>query len=454
MVEQRLHRPLGTFETALALTGERAPFVVVAVIHFEAGPGPDRLRRALDRLQRRYPLLRVRIVRRGSEFRYDSEEVPPVPLEVVRRDGEEHWKRLAEAELNRPFDAARGPLLRCTYLVSPAESGAVGTGSSDLALTFHHAVMDGTSGTVFVNRLLALCAAEEGAEPVPQEEASRDEAVPREEALPPAETFFPPRFRGLSGGWRRAAYLARQLGDEILFRLRSRGVRRPPIDDSARCRILCVELPRPTTSALIHRLRRQRLTLATALNAAFLMAVFKHLYGGPRAPLRYIQFANLRPYLRPPVAQHHLGSFISMLRFTSYLSGPQSFWPLAHRLSRQVAAGLARGDKFTAALLAQTLMRTMQRRRSERMAATAVSYAGVTRLPDRPDGAPNIGVHAFVSNIDIGPELTALARLFEGRLMLDAVYLDVDMDEKQARRVMEEIRKILEGAARGEGDDE
>ncbi|MGD8816725.1 MAG: condensation domain-containing protein [Acidobacteriota bacterium] len=443
MVEQRLHRPLGAFETALTLTGEHAPFVVVAVIHLEDGPGPDRLRWVLDQLQRRYPLLRVRIVRRGRDFWYDSAKVPPVPLEVFRQDGEEHWKRLAEAELNRPFDAARGPLLRCSYLVPSNDSSGERTGSSDLVLTFHHAVMDGTSGTVFVNRLLALCAADESSG-----------AAPPEEALPAVETFFPPRFRGLSGAWRRAEYLARNLGDEILFRLRSRGVRRPPIDGSARCRILCGELPREPTSALIRRLRSHRLTVATALNTAFLMAAYKHLYGGSGAPLRYMQFADLRPYLRPPVAEHHLGSFISMLRFTANLHGPQSFWPLAHRLSRQVAAGFGRGDKFTAALLAQTLMRTMIHRRSERMAATAVSYAGVTRLVDRPDGAAGVGIHAFVSNIDIGPELTAQARLFEGRLMLDAVYLDVDMDEGRAQRAMQEVLEILEEAAKGGGDNE
>jgi len=433
MVEQRLHRPLGAFETALTLTGEHAPFVVVAVIHLGVGPAPERLRRVLDQLQRQYPLLRVRIVRRGSDFWYDSEDVPPIPLEVIQQDAGQHWEHLAEAELNRPFDAARGPLLRCTYLLP----------SADLVLTFHHAVMDGTSGTVLVNRLLALCASDEVTE-----------TVPHEEALPPVETFFPARFRGLPGKWRQAAYLARQLGDEIVFRLRSRSVRRPPIDGSAHCRILCVELSTVATSALIHRLRRQRLTLAAALNAAFLLAVFKHLYGGSRAPLRYIQFADLRPYLRPPVARHHLGSFISMLRFTAYLSGPQSFWPLAHRLSRQVAAGLGRGDKFTAALLAQTLMRTLLHRRSERMAATAVSYAGVTRLAVRPDGAPGVGFHAFVSDVDVGPELTAQARLFEGRLMLDVVYLDVDMDEERAQRVMQEVLEILEEAAQGDGDNE
>ncbi|MCB1032729.1 MAG: hypothetical protein KDD47_02715 [Acidobacteria bacterium] len=440
MVEHRLHRPLGTFEAALTVTGEHAPFVVVAVIHFDGGPTPERLRRVLDELQRKHPLLRVRIVRHGKELWYDSEEVPRIPFEILQRQSDGHWVELAEAELNRRFDAEKGPLLRCSYLKASPDEGS-GAVRSDLVLTFHHAVMDGTSGTVLVNRLLELAAA--------QDAELCEEA---EEALPPVETFFPARFRGSRGRWQMARYLGRQIADEVRFRMGSRGGRRPSVDPSARCRIYSAELSCEATEALARRLRRERLTVATALNAAFLLAAFRHLYGGRNALLRYINFANLRPYLRPPVEEHHLGSFISMLRFTARLGEEPSFWPLAHRLSRQVEAGLRRGEKFTAALLAQTLMRTLIRRRSERMAATAVSYAGVTRLEPGREGARTAGMHAFVSNVDLGPELTAQARILDGRLRIDAVVLDTDMDEALAGKIMDEILWILGTAGREAAD--
>ena len=73
---------------------------------------------------------------------------------------------------------------------------------------------------------------------------------------------------------------------------------------------------------------------------------------------------------------------------------------------------------------------------------------------DRPSGlAPTEaaelirGVHSFVSNIAIGPEFSAQARLFRARLCWDFVYLDADMDEAAARALAGDVLERLEEAA-------
>jgi len=58
------------------------------------------------------------------------------------------------------------------------------------------------------------------------------------------------------------------------------------------------------------------------------------------------------------------------------------------------------------------------------------------------------GLHAFVANFTVGPEYSALARLFRGELWLDVMYLDSDMDEASAKAIASEMQMILEEAAR------
>jgi len=462
-------RPLGSFETAATLTNDVAPFVVVVVLALDGGPSPERLGDALAVLQRRHPLLQVRIAEHDGRLWYEplgspernlpgpsSPPIPPIPLRTLERTADDRWQQVAEEELNRRIDAATGPLLRCSYLV-PAPGGSGEPAASarcELLLTFHHAIMDGASGTELVDELLALCdpavplgsrAADPGPGPV---------SLPRADGtvLPPVETLFPPSTRGVGGRLRAARFLGRQLADEVAFRLRTRGQRRPPIADSARCHILPIALTRAETAALVQATRRRRVTLNGALGAAFLCAVDEQLYAGRARALRYMTFADLRPYLDPPVAVGRLGSFLAMLRYTARMDGGgatgaatdgERFWDLARRLTGQVARGARRGDKLWAVRFAEAVMRMLLGRRSERMAATAVSYLGVARLKTE---APVRGLHAFVSNFGLGPEYTALARIFDGELLLDILYLDTDMDDALGRTLAERIAAILRRA--------
>lgn len=80
----------------------------------------------------------------------------------------------------------------------------------------------------------------------------------------------------------------------------------------------------------------------------------------------------------------------------------------------------------------------------QRMAATALNYAGATRLKVA-FGAPFVleGLHAFVSDFLPGPEFTGQARIFKGRLWWDLVYLDVDLSRDEAAVIAEEMRQRL-----------
>lgn len=417
-----MRRKLGRFELAQVLTDDHAPLNAVVVVGLESGPDPEAIRRSLAALQRRHLALSARV----RNYTLECGEAPEIPLATQRRTGGDDWRRVVEEELGRRFDLATGPLLRLVYLRA-GENG----GRAELVLTFQHVVMDATSGARLVHELLASCAAPDagGGEPRP---------LP-----PPIETRFPAPFRGPRRLLSLAAFAACQAAGELAHRWRMRGVALPSVDSGARNRIDAFQLSRDATRALVRRSRRERVSLGSALGAAMLLAVDRRLYGGRPLPARTIVFPNLRPYLVPPLADGDLASCFVLLRLAVAVDPSQDLWNLARRLNDATRRALRRGDKYSAALLAPWLMRASLRSARWRLAQTALSYSGRLEL------APSYGatqveeLHAFVSNIPVGPEYTAQVRLADGCLWWDVVYLDKDLDRAAAAAVAAEVRSLL-----------
>lgn len=419
-----MRRELGAFETALTLSDAFAPLNVVAVLRLARGPTPDALRRALDALQEHHPLLRVGLGSRGGRYIYERRRAPVIPLRTAERTGGDAWVREAEAELSDRLDAATGPLMRCAYLDNHG-------GECEILLTFHHAIMDASSAVNLCRELLAAANSEKlplGVEP--------------RGLLNAAEDYFPPAFQGWRRRGRVGSFLVRMLRAEAVDRWRARGRWHIPAAAPTRCRILSFQLSETETGLLVKRSRRQRVTLHSIFDAAMLLAVARHLYPGESLPLSHLVFANLRPYLQPPVSEEDLGSYFAMLRFSTPLRPERELWELAGEINSQVHAASKRGEKFAFSLTSATAMHGLLRLGTQRMATTALSYTGAAKL-DPAGPFPVLGLHAFVSNFSLGPEYTAQVRLFAGRLWWDMLYLDSDLEEAAARRLADEIHALL-----------
>lgn len=92
-------------------------------------------------------------------------------------------------------------------------------------------------------------------------------------------------------------------------------------------------------------------------------------------------------------------------------------------------------------------MKMVTRLRSFRMSAAALDYSGV--LPIQPVYGKSrvLGVHGFVSGYDLGPELSAQAQILNGELILDFLYLDLDMSQSEARAITDEIKRMIRSEA-------
>ncbi len=431
-------RKLGSFETAQAFTNELFAFNAVVVVGVSGGLKKESLKSALLVLQKRHPLLRARIVKRGGSFYFEEGDEREIPLDVISLEEKHSWQEVVERELDLPFQQADEPLLRA--ILSQSEEGEDG---DYLILTFHHAIVDAPSAGNVVKELLTFLGRKDP-------DVLADEPVQPYPALKPAEHYFPAGFRGLRLAMKNFLYMNRQMGDEVLFRLRSRGRRKAPIHDSGRGKILPLQIPKEETEALAKAARKKRVTINSLFAAAMMKAIHKHLYDEQPIPLRHFSIANLRPYSDPPLPDDFLGGYFSMLRFTMQMDKHEGIWQLARRVNDEVYRMAKRGDKYCANVLGVHMMKALFKFKSFRMGTSALSYTGALDLERQYGDIKIQKVHAFVSNFPLGPEFTAQARLFNGEFYWDILYLDSDMNRQKAEAIAGEIDAILDAAIHDE----
>jgi hypothetical protein len=422
-------RKLAGLEHAMRITEEHTPFSVVAVLRIEGNLPVPALRSALDTLQQRHPFLRARILPAGSDYEFRFDAAGPIPLDVGDRLEADGWIGVAEQEMQRRLDMAAGPLARCRYLAGPS--------GGDLIFSLHHTIADGVSGVHLFGELLALCA---GQAPGGEDGNATGEGVV------PASDLFPDECTGLGRTLATAGFMRRQMTDEMGFRWGSIGVRKAPIAASGRCCFLPVRFNADLTNALIQASRRHRITLNAILSAGMLMAVQRQLYPSPRVPLRHIIFADLRARLRREVPASALGCFLTMYRFTLTVDRAGDFWSFAGEVQNATMRAARSTDRYMAYAMSPGMMKMLFGLKAFRMGATALSYTGPLGLPTDYGQFEVTGLHAFAGNMTLGPEYSALVRLFRGELWWDILYLDSDMDGAGARTIADQMRAILEGA--------
>ncbi|WLQ32225.1 amino acid adenylation domain-containing protein [Streptomyces castrisilvae] len=135
-----------SFHTLVRDDEDADVYVVQAVTTLSGELDPDRMARAARELLRRHPALRVHLATAGDDV------VQVIPAEVTldwRQD--DNFAEAARADLERPFDPARPPLIR--FLLS-----RVGPAEHRLVITNHHALLDGWSMPIVGRTLLALYA--------------------------------------------------------------------------------------------------------------------------------------------------------------------------------------------------------------------------------------------------------------------------------------------------------
>ncbi|NJP46802.1 non-ribosomal peptide synthetase [Actinacidiphila epipremni] len=144
-----------SFHTLVRDDQDTDVYVVQAVTTLEGALDRDRLAEAARELLRRNPSLRVHLAQAGDEV----VQVVPAGVTLEWRQDDD-FDTAARAELARPFDPSRPPLIR--FLLS-----RVGPATHKLVITNHHALLDGWSMPLVGRTLLGIYAELGGGPAVP-----------------------------------------------------------------------------------------------------------------------------------------------------------------------------------------------------------------------------------------------------------------------------------------------
>lgn len=140
------------------------PFNGVFVLKLRGIVETERLVGALERIQRKYALLRARVEKdaAGVPWFVVHSEVPPIPLRIADRRTNMDWIEESRRQWAEPFATWKGPLLRVVLLRGDQEP--VGDEGSmvdqepvaDLIMAFHHCLCDGGSAMALMRDILFL----------------------------------------------------------------------------------------------------------------------------------------------------------------------------------------------------------------------------------------------------------------------------------------------------------
>jgi len=136
--EQDAIRSLGSLEHLFWLLDHHhfVHFAVTALISGETSPRD--WRRALDRLQKRHPILSVCIDGEPDSVPlFRQADVTPIPLRIVEDEPELRWEVEVGKELARPFNPSRAPLIRAVLMQGARDAAFM--------LVAHHSIADGLS---------------------------------------------------------------------------------------------------------------------------------------------------------------------------------------------------------------------------------------------------------------------------------------------------------------------
>jgi hypothetical protein len=427
-------RQLNQAEEAFTIVNEVYPFTLVCALRLKRSPGEKAVGSALKRLQSTYPFLSVYITKNNGKAWFAAEEKPvDIPLEIIRRKGNSQWEEEARWELNTGFDHRVSPLMRAKYLVSDPPEG-----DAEIIFSFHHAIIDAVSFLPMVERFLGFLGDEKNETGTGTHRIQETMA-----ASPLLKNVLPGKFKG-PGLWLKLLhFMARQMADEYQYKKSSVSARDSSIPSSPENGLLVIDFSEEETNALVRWSRTNRITINSLITATMLKVINDRKYDGKKKLIRAVQFANLRPYLKPPVSENGAGCFIAMMRYTARISVNDDIPGIASFLDNQFKKSASRGDKFLYALLSKMLVKQTIKAHNARLGAVALSYAGVVGMKEDYGKVRVKNIHAYISNNPLGAEISAFGKIYFGKLSLDFNYLLEETSREEAMAIADEIKVNL-----------
>jgi len=437
-----LDRALSPFEHVFWRLAQAGSLNVTTVATVDGPLSKATLEQALRSLQRRHPLLRVRVTSDAGLPRFEDKDMSPIPLRAAE-GGEDCSVAAVQEEINDAIDASRGPLVRCTWVREAPNT-------HHLLLTFHHAIGDGMSGVFMMRDLLESAA-----------ELTRSTATKKSELndATPMDLRLPRHTRGPRGVWNQLRFVAGVTRDD--WRLKPPA--RPVSDDPTplaerRTTLLCRILEAETVNRLARITREQQTTVHGALSAAIILATVADSADGSAVSVKHRTPVNMRPLLEPCV-RDDVGMFASMAFFRGRVMADDNFWNLARNVRAGIKTQIEQGVPAT---LVGMLPRIYQMIRGDRLSREDLGIRWQERTPST-TGLTNLGrisvdvdvapfelrkLHFAVSPGALG-DCASTATTYGGRLYWNFVYASPFFSDARTQRITEDAVARLHRAIDG-----
>jgi hypothetical protein len=276
----------------------------------------DQWRMAIDLVQRRHPLLQVKIEMpsASNEFRqpmFVAGQGEIIPLRLGHSLDERSIAEEIERELATPFLSGQAPLARCVILHEAERSVFI--------LAISHSIADGMSALLLVRDVLnALSGRSLEISPIPMPPTA-------EELLgltPVVPSRVPPEGNNVS------------------------------INAGRKPTVLLHSLSVQATKELLFMVRAQALTIHAALVASFVLALSRQRPNRQMTPVRVISPVNTRGEL---AAGDVLGLYFTSPQSSFAALGDKSFWDIAFQVRADAKFGSSRHALVAATTAMQSL---------------------------------------------------------------------------------------------------
>ncbi len=309
----------------------RSPFAIVTmVLRIKGHVSEEMLRRAVARVQQRHALLRVRIETRPSAVSwFTSRGVHDIPITVVPRESEDGWIE-AHAQASRlPFEFEARPAIRFVLVHAPERS--------EVIILCHHIICDGMS-LAYLARDLMVCLGEPAreVEVLPAPSPIDLDNLPEDVSQPGLVKFLIGR---MNRSWAEGAVTFDQIDYETLTEA---------YWDHYHHELFSIELSEAETTALVARCRKEKVTVNSALTAAFSGAQ-SFVQGEQPYHAKAVIAADLRERL-PRSPGEGMGMYAGGVELKLRYNHKRGFWENARQFHKGIQPALTNKKLFSAIL--------------------------------------------------------------------------------------------------------
>ena len=304
-----------------------APFSSVTMVaRIKGNVTAEMLRNAVEKVQERHALLRVRIRdSHNGELWFTSDGVQAIPIEVVPRETENDWIKIHAEGSKIPYEFETRPAIRFILVQSPDVS--------ELIILCHHMICDGMSLAYLARDLMVYLgdpAAEARVMAAP--EPISLENIPNDVAPSRLIKYF---INKIKQKWAEE-YVSFDQEDYVALN--------KAYWENFTHEILSVELSEAVTAALVSRCRKENVTVNTALITAFLGAQ-KFVVGEKPHHAKTAVAVSLRDRL-PTSPGEGMGYYALGIELKYKYNGKKGFWENARNYHKKIGANISNKKAF------------------------------------------------------------------------------------------------------------